>query len=230
MCLPLIPGRPYCGQATLPQGLRSSKYRCMSRRTSNHPRFTTEHQRLATTAAQVTAAFADHLVTLGREREIASRARAAVDVARHAAALDGVGVAAVRRQFVNAAHDQLPFLAVGLDAVPEQLVGDEVCNFVGDCLAKKVFAVFPVQLWVEAQHIVMQMRDTGFLAAQLEADYRAFERALEKGFGLLVTDFDTGVEWLEHASWVSRDAEYAVKGLDIENASCRVVMGRRISL
>jgi hypothetical protein len=45
----------------------------------------------------------------------------------------------------------------------------------------------------------VQVRDTGFLPAQLEADHRAFERSFEKGFGLLETVFDAGIELLGHA-------------------------------
>jgi hypothetical protein len=77
------------------------------------------------------------------------------------------------------------------------------------------------------------MRDTGFLAAQLEADYRAFEGSLEKGFGLLVTDFDAGVELLRHASSVSRERKYAVNANYTEDQSCRMVVmlsGGRIAL
>jgi len=133
------------------------------------------------------------------KREITLGARAFIDVAGHAAAFDFIGVAAIRRQFVNAAHDQLPFLAMGLDAVAEQLMSDQVRDFVGHGLLEEVFGVFPVQLWIEAQLVFVQMRDTGFLPAQLEADDGAFEGTFEKGFSELVTIFDAGIELLGHA-------------------------------
>ena len=85
-------------------------------------------------------------MALRRKREIAVGARAFVDVAGHAAAFDVIGVAAIGRQFVHATHDQLPLFAMGLDAVAEQLMGDQVGDFVGHGLLKKVFGVFPVQL------------------------------------------------------------------------------------
>ncbi|MMZ71018.1 hypothetical protein D1872_342340 [compost metagenome] len=62
-----------------------------------------------------------------------------------------------------------------------------------------MFGVFPVQLRIEAQQILVQMRDTGFLPAQLETDDRAWERTFEKGFSELVTIFDAGIELLGHA-------------------------------
>jgi hypothetical protein len=108
-------------------------------------------------------------------------------------------VAAIRRQFVNPAHDQLPFLAMGLDAVAKQLMGDQVRDFVGHGLLEEVFGVFPVQLRIEAQQVLVQMRDTGFLPAQLETDDWAWERTFEKGFSELVTIFDAGIELLGHA-------------------------------
>jgi hypothetical protein len=92
-------------------------------------------------------------------------------------------MATIRRQFVNPTHDQLPFFAVGLDALAKQLVSDQVCHFVGHGLFQEVLAVLSVQLWVETQQVLVQMRDTGFLAPQLEADLGAFEASFEKGFG-----------------------------------------------
>jgi hypothetical protein len=88
---------------------------------------------------------------------------------------------------------------MGLDAVAEQLMGDQVRNLVGHSLFEEVFGIFPVQLRIEAQQVLVQMRDTGFLPAQLEAHHGAFERSFEKGFGLLVTVFDAGIELLGHA-------------------------------
>jgi len=81
------------------------------------PGLATEHQRLPTAAAQVAPALLDQVMTLGAEGEIAVGAWAAVYVARRSASLDRVGVAAVGRQLVYPAHDQLPFLAMGRDAV-----------------------------------------------------------------------------------------------------------------
>jgi hypothetical protein len=136
---------------------------------------------------------------LRRERKITVHARAFVDIAGNAATFNGVGMAAIRRQFVNPAHDQLPFLAVRLNAVAKQLMGDQVCNFVGHGLFEEMFSVFPVQLRIEAQQVLVQMRDTGFLPAQLETDDRALEVTFEKGFSELVTVFDAGIELLGHA-------------------------------
>ncbi len=70
----------------------------------------------------------------------------------------------------------------------------------------------------------MQVRDTGLLAAQLEADDRTLKRTFEKFFGLLLTGFDGGIKLLEHASSVSRGSEYAAKAGLIENSSCRMVV------
>jgi hypothetical protein len=122
-------------------------------------------------------------MALGGKRKVAVHARAFVDVTGHAAAFDVIGVATIGRQFVHAAHDQLPLFAMGLDAVAEQLMGDQVRNLVGHSLFEEVFGIFPVQLWIEAQQVLVQMRDTGFLPAQLEAHHGAFERSFEKGFG-----------------------------------------------
>ena len=83
-------------------------------------------------------------MALGREREVAVRAWAAVDIACGAATLDGVGMAAIGRQFVYPAHDQLPLFAMGRDALSKQLVGNQVCDFVGDGLLEEIFAVFAV--------------------------------------------------------------------------------------
>lgn len=69
---------------------------------------------------------------------------------------------------------------MGLDAFTKQLVGDQVRDFMRHGLLQEVLAVFSVQLWVEAQQVLMQMRDTGFLAPQLEADLGAFEASFEK--------------------------------------------------
>jgi len=88
---------------------------------------------------------------------------------------------------------------VRLDAVAEQLMGDQVRDFMGHGLLEEVFGVFPVQLRIEAQQVLVQMRDTGFLTAQLEAHHGAFESSFEKGFGELVTVFDAGIELLGHA-------------------------------
>lgn len=164
-----------------------------------NPHFPTEHQGIATPPTQIPPPLTHQAMTLCRKREIAVGARALVDVTGHATAFDVVGVAAVGRQFVNTAHDQLPLFAVRLNAVAEQLMGDQVRDFMGDGLLEKIFGVFPVQLRVETQKVLVQMRDTGFLPTQLEADHRAFERSFKKGFGLLKTVFDADVELLGHA-------------------------------
>ena len=168
-------------------------------RESLDPHLTTEHQGVAAATTQIPPPLPYQAVPLRRERKITVGARAFVDVARHAAAFHGVGVAAIRRQFIDPAHDQLPLLAVRLDAVAEQLMGDQVRDFVGHGLLEEVFGVFPVQLRVEAQQVLVQMRDTGFLPAQLEADDGALEMTFEKGFSELVTVFDAGIELLGHA-------------------------------
>ena len=137
-------------------------------------------------------------MALGREGELAVRATAAVDEAIDLAALDLVAVAAMRRQLVDAPHDQLPLLAMRLDAWAEQLVGDHVGDFVRHRLAQEVLMVVPVQLQVEAQLVLRQVGDARLLPAQLETDLRAGERLLEEGLGLLVTGFDTGMDLFGH--------------------------------
>ena len=52
--------------------------------------------------------------------------------------MHGVVMAAIRWQLVYATHDQLPFLAMRLNARAEHLVSDEMGNFMGHCLAQKV--------------------------------------------------------------------------------------------
>ena len=79
--------------------------------------FPTEHQGVATPSTQIPPPLPNQAMALCREREITVGAGALVDVAGHATAFDVVGVAAVGRQFVHAAHDQLPLFTVGLDAV-----------------------------------------------------------------------------------------------------------------
>lgn len=108
------------------------------------PGFAAEHQRLPTSTAQITTALLDQTVALRREGEVAVRAGAAIDIARGAAAFDCVGVATIGRQLVDATHDQLPFLAVGRDTVTKQLMGNQVCDFVGDGLLEEVVTVFAV--------------------------------------------------------------------------------------
>ncbi len=131
---------------------------------------------------------------------------AAVQVAGGGAALDRVGVAAVRRQAVDAAHDQLPLLAVGANARAEQLVRDQVRDFVGHGLFQEVLAVLAVQLGIEAQQVLVEMGDPGFLAAQAEADGRAGEAALEEVFGLPIAGLDAGVEVFGHSGRLQQRA------------------------
>jgi hypothetical protein len=113
---------------------------------------------------------------------------------------------------------------MGLDALAKQLVGNQVRHFVGHGLLEEVLAVFLVELRVEAQQVFVQMRDTGFLAPQLEADGGAFEASFEKGFGLQETLFDAGIELLGHAVHISRDAQYAAKQGVSESLRRRMVM------
>ncbi|MCY1179303.1 hypothetical protein D9M73_196970 [compost metagenome] len=105
---------------------------------------------------------------------------------------------AIRRQLVDAAHDQLPLFAVGADAWAEHLVGDQVGDFVGDGLLEEMLAVLAVQLRVEAQQVFLQVRDPGLLPAQPEVHLRAGEAAFEEAFRLLVAGFDAGVELFGH--------------------------------
>jgi hypothetical protein len=74
-----------------------------------------------------------------------------------------------------------------------------VRDLVSHGLLEEIFSVFPVQLRIEAQQVLVQVRDTGFLPAQLEAHHGAFEWTFEKGFSELVTIFDAGIELLGHA-------------------------------
>jgi len=69
---------------------------------------------------------------------------------------------------------------MGLDTVTEQLVGNQVRHLMGHGLFQEVLAVFSVQLWVEAQQVLVQMRDTGLLAPQLEADLGRLKLRLKK--------------------------------------------------
>ncbi|MNZ83748.1 hypothetical protein D3C78_1024850 [compost metagenome] len=79
----------------------------------------------------------------------------------------------------------------------------------GHGLAQEVFLVFAVKLQVEAQQVLVQVGDTGFLPAQLEADFRAREGAFEEGFSLLVTGFDALSEQLGHGGVVLLTGHYA---------------------
>jgi len=106
-----------------------------------NPHLPTEYQGIATPPTQIPPPLTHQAMTLCRKREIAVGARALVDVTGHATAFDVVGVAAVGRQFVNTAHDQLPLFAVRLNAVAEQLMGDQVRDFMGDGLLEKIFGV-----------------------------------------------------------------------------------------
>jgi hypothetical protein len=103
-------------------------------------------------------------------------------------------------------------------------MGDQMRHLMSHGLAQEIFAVFAVQLRIEAEQVFMQVRDTGLLAPQFEADDWAFEWAFEEIFGLLVTGFDAGIELLEHASSVSRGCKYAAKRVLAENSSCRMVV------
>lgn len=107
--------------------------------------------------------------------------------------MHGVVMAAIRWQLVYATHDQLPFLAMRLNARAEHLVSDEMGNFMGHCLAQKVVGILPVQLFVETQQILLKVGHAGLLPTQLQAYFRAGEAALEKLLGQRVAGFDTGI-------------------------------------
>jgi hypothetical protein len=68
------------------------------------------------------------------------------------------------------------------------------------------------------------MRDTGFLAPQLEADLGAFEASFEKELGLQETLFDAGIELLGHAVPISREAQYAAQPCVSESVRRRMVV------
>jgi len=106
-------------------------------------------------------------MSLRRKRKVAIGTRATIDIASHLTTLHLIGMATIRRQFVDPAHDQLPFLAMGLDTFAKQLVGNQVRDFVGHGLFQEVLAVFTVQLWVETQQVLVQMRDTGLLPTRV---------------------------------------------------------------
>ena len=78
---------------------------------------------------------------------------------------------------------------MGLDFQAEQLMGDQVSDLVRHRLLEEVFAVFPVQLRVEAQLVFRQVSHAGFLSTQLETHLGAGKGAFEKGFSLLVALF-----------------------------------------
>jgi len=137
-------------------------------------------------------------VALGGERKLLLGAAATVDVARAGAALDLVAVTAIGWQLVDAAHDQLPLLAMWLDAWAEHLVGDEVGDLVRHGLAQEVLGVLAIQLGVETQQVLVQMGDAGLLAAQLEAHLRPVEAAREELFGKLVAGLDTRMKSFGH--------------------------------
>ncbi|MNN12592.1 hypothetical protein D3C81_1255880 [compost metagenome] len=107
-------------------------------------------------------------------------------------------MATLGRQAVDLGHDLLPLAAVRADAAAEQLVGDQVRHLVGHGLAQEMLAVFPVQLGIEAQAVLAQVRDSGLEAAQAQADLGAREAPVEKGFGLLVAGLDAGHELFGH--------------------------------
>src|SRR5690606_38322265 len=116
-------------------------------------------------SAQVTTPFADQGMTLGRKGKLSVGALAAIQVAGTGTPLYFRVMAAVRRQLVNAAHDRLPLFAMGFDARAEQLMGDQMGNFMGHGLLEEMFAIVPVQLRVETQQVFLQMRDAGLLPA-----------------------------------------------------------------
>src|SRR5690606_38929413 len=99
------------------------------------------HQRGSTAATKVTTLLADQCMTLAGKWELLLRALAAIDIAVGLATNDFVVVAAIGWQLVDAAHDQLPFLSVGLDARAIQLVRHQMGHFMGHGLLQKVLGV-----------------------------------------------------------------------------------------
>ncbi len=107
-------------------------------------------------------------------------------------------MAAIRWQLVDTAHDQLPFLTVGLNPCAEHLMRHQVRHLMSHGLAQEVFGVLAVELFVETQQILLQVSHAGLLAAQLQAHLGAGEAALEKLLGQRVAGFDAGIETLGH--------------------------------
>jgi hypothetical protein len=101
-------------------------------------------------------------------------------------------VATIGGKFVDAAHYQLPLLAVGLDGVAEELMGDQVRHFMRHRLAQEVLAILTIQLRVEAQLVLIEVGDTRFLSPKPEAHLGAGKSAFEEVFRLLVAGFDAG--------------------------------------
>lgn len=120
-------------------------------------------------------------------------------------------MAAIGWQLVHTAHDQLPFLTVGLNAITKHLVRNQVRDFVCHGLLQEMVSIFLVKLRVEAQPILVQMRDARFLTSQPEADIGAGEGAFEELFGQLVTGLDACVELLGHDAVLFADANYALR-------------------
>jgi hypothetical protein len=87
---------------------------------------------------------------------------------------------------------------MGLDLQTEQLVSDQVRDFVGHGLPEKVFAVFPIQLWVEPKLVFRQVRHASLLSAQLEAHFGTDKGLFEEGFGLLVAVLYAAQEVFRH--------------------------------
>ncbi len=148
---------------------------------------------MLTGAADVSTALLDERMTARCKRKLTLRAATFIQVSRTRAPFDCIGMASIGRQLIHTPHDQLPFLAVGLNAVTEQLVCYQVCDFVGNGLLQEMVAIVLVKLGIEAQPILVQMRDACFLSSQLHADIRAGEGAFEELFGQLVTGLDACV-------------------------------------
>src|SRR5690606_19466721 len=81
-------------------------------------------------------------------------------------------------------------------------------HLVGHGLLQEVFGVFPVQLGIEAQQVLLQVRHAGLLATQPQADLGARETALEEGLGLAIALFDTRLQLFGHGGLPETQARH----------------------
>lgn len=160
---------------------------------------TSENQRGFAAPAVITTSFANQSMTLSGEGEFAIGACAAVNEAAYLAPFDFVAMAAIGRKFIDSPHNQLPFLAMGLNTRAKQLVGNHMGDFVSNCLLDEVVLIVPVQLQVEAQFVLCQMRNTCFLTAQPETHLWARKSLFEEVFGLQIASIYTGMDLFGHS-------------------------------
>lgn len=147
-------------------------------------------QRIATASAGITSAAAYQSMALGSEGDLFGTA-AAIQVVRAPPLGHGIIVAAVRRQAEHAGHQSLPFPTMGADTVTIQCLGKQVRHFVGYGLLQKMLMIFPVQLFVEAQQITLQIGDSRLLTTQIQTDLGPFKRPGEVLFGEQVALFQS---------------------------------------